>query len=36
MLTKKEVLESLDSLPQKFEAEEAIEKIILRSSAMVQ
>ncbi len=29
MLTKKEVLESLDSLPQKFEAEEAIEKIIL-------
>ena len=29
MLTKKEVLESLESLPKKFEAEEAIEKIIL-------
>ena len=28
MLTKKEVLESFDSLPKKFEAEEAIEKII--------
>ena len=27
MLTKKEVLESFDSLPQKFEAEEAIEKM---------
>ena len=29
MLTKKEVLETIDTLPQKFEAEDAIEKIIL-------
>ncbi len=29
MLTKKEVLESFDTLPHKFEAEDAIEKIIL-------
>lgn len=29
MLTKKEVLESIKSLPEKFDAETAIEKIIL-------
>ncbi len=29
MLTKKEVLESINSLPSKFEAEDAIEKIVL-------
>jgi predicted transcriptional regulator len=29
MLTKKEVLESINSLPAKFDAEEAIEKIVL-------
>lgn len=29
MLTKKEVLESLNSLPKELEAEDAIEKIIL-------
>ena len=29
MLTKKEVLESFDALPQKFEAEDAIERIVL-------
>jgi len=29
MLTKKEVLESMNSLPSKFEAEDAIEKIVL-------
>ena len=29
MLTKKEVLESINSLPSKFEAETAIEKIVL-------
>ena len=28
MLTKKEVLESIKSLPEKFEAETAIEKIV--------
>jgi len=29
MLTRKEVLETINSLPQKFEAEDAIEKIVL-------
>ena len=29
MLTKKEVLESIRSLPEKFDAEAAIEKIVL-------
>ena len=29
MLTKKEVLESINSLPSKFEAEDAIERIVL-------
>ncbi len=29
MLSKKEVMESFDTLPQEFEAEQAIERIIL-------